>query len=85
LTRRYVATQGVILKIPRNRSCNYNFKSKLGASIGKGRTREVFNIKDNPDYVIKVSSSPYTNEYEYKFYKEAKRKKLTAVLDAIGE
>ncbi|KHA59862.1 hypothetical protein NL53_14400 [Vibrio variabilis] len=73
------------MKFPRNKSCNYNFRSKLGASIGKGRTREVFNIKDNPKYVIKFSSNPDTNRHEYKFYKEAKHNKLTAVLNTIGE
>ncbi|MND65141.1 hypothetical protein D3C76_726030 [compost metagenome] len=73
------------MKFPRNKSCNYNFRSKLGASIDKGRTREVFNIKDNPKYVIKFSTNPSTNRHEYKFYKEAKRNKLTAVLNSIGE
>ncbi|MGU5659727.1 hypothetical protein [Aeromonas veronii] len=73
------------MKVPRNKSCNYNFRSKLGTTIDKGRTREVYNIKDNPNYVIKFSSNPDTNRHEYNYYKEATRNKLTAILNSIGE
>lgn len=58
------------MKIPRHNSCDYNFRSKLGVSLGFGRSRTAYSIKENPKYVIKYSPNPATNRHEYNFLKQ---------------
>lgn len=61
-----------LIKLLKGKKLNQAYKLICGERLGQGLYRDVYVLKQNPDYVVKIERDPYTYQFanvtEYKNY-----------------